>query len=324
LVEENRIEEDEIKFRSIIAEYSGRYDPAQKRALSEVKGFQGELGDFDIKREINGKEYDKLVKIFKPLSDEQALMKFMSMLDEMINMGLKDRIEQERWAAIINAKLNITKTSGEEYEVLYENPSGHRFDSPHYFTDDTEDPFELYFEAARILKQAGYSRILANIISQEVGWAMCNNELVRTRTGGMRVDTANNAVTPVLGMPTDSQVSAILGEKGIPAPIYNDEIYYTETGTEYFFPRDVIVLIAQTPRREEIRIAEGQDILVPNTLGYYAIGRPQGQVSPGNMVYVRHYTDEKPKRIEAEGLGTGLAAVLESTAIIAIKRVIPT
>lgn len=324
MVDENRIEEDEIKFRPIIANYAGRNDPAQKRDKTEAKGFEATLGDFNIKREINGNQYEKLVKIFMPLSNDVAERRFLGMLSDMIQMGLKDLQEKERWQAMTNllATVRVVKTNGEEYDVVYENPVGHRFNSPFLFTDDTEDPFEVYFEAARILKQAGYSRILANVTSQEVGWAMCNNEQIRTRTGGYRIDTANNAFSPVLGMPTDSQVSAILGEKGIPAPTYYDEIYHTELGTEYFFPRDAIVLIAQTPRREEISRANGEDLLIRNTLGYYAVGRCQGEATPGNIAYVKSYTSEIPKRLEAEGAGTGLAALLDSNAIVVIRNCI--
>ena len=151
---------------------------------------------------------------------------------------------------------------------------------------------------------------------------MCNNEQVRTRTGGYRIDTTNNAFSPVLGMPTDSQVAAMLGQKGIPAPSYYDEVYNTETGTEHFFPRDAIVLIAQTPRREEISRSNGEDILLRNTLGYFAKGKCQGESDPGEIIYVRAYTNEIPKRIESEGAGTGVAALLDSKAIVVIRNCI--
>ncbi len=126
MVEENRIEEDEIKFRPIIAEYAGRNDPAQKRDKTEAKGFEATLGDFNIKREINGNQYEKMVKIFKPLSNEVAERRFLGMLSDMVQMGLKDLQEKERWQAMTNllATVRIVKTNGEEYDVVYENPAG--------------------------------------------------------------------------------------------------------------------------------------------------------------------------------------------------------
>ena len=321
LVGENILEEEDTKFRSVIAEDSGRYDPAQKRKRSEAQEMQISLGHFDIKREIDGREYDAILRLLNSQQDNAARTQMISLIDRLLFQALLDKKELQRWQAMVDAEVTVTKTNGQQYTVQLEDPTGHRFMSGGFWNDDTFDPFEAIFQGANLLKDAGFE--VAWAITNYTGVAaMRNNEQIRTRTGGMTVDTVNNAVTPVRGIPTNARINSVLGEQGIPPITEYNLGYYTETTYEKFLRDGVFVMIGRTPREEVIARENGEDLLLFSTLGYYAVGTPQGKTSAGDVIKI-FPKEDKPVRIEGEAYGVGFPVPLESYAMVVIDGILP-
>lgn len=315
----NVIREEETRFRTVIAEDSGRYDPVPLRHRTEVNDMSVEMGNFDIGREIDGSEYDAIIEMLARSQDSSAKAKLLLLVDTMLNQALKDKKEKQRWQAIIDAKVRIEKSNGQEYDVLLQDPPGHRIVSPNFFSDNSFDPFEILFDSINVLKNIGFGNIQAIVSTFAPISAMAKNEQVRTRLGGLRVDTTNNSVSPVRrGVVGKAVLDAALGDEGLPPFTEYNQGYNTETQFINYVPKDAIVIIAETPRMEELIVPDGEDLLLFNTLGYYGVGRCQGQSSVGDVIKLFHKED-KPVRIEGQAEGVGFSVVTESKAIFVIR-----
>lgn len=315
----NIIKEEETRFRTIIAEDSGRYDPVPYRQLSESYDMQVEMGHFDIGREIDGSEYDALLRLLANARDEAAKAKLLSLVDMMLNHGLKMKKEKQRWEAFVKRQVMIEKSNGQKYNVLLDFPAGNELTSPAFFDDNSFDPFEIIFQGIMVLKALGYDEIEAVVSSYQPLYAMMKNENVRTRLGGMRIDTVANSITPVRrGVVGKSLLNEVLRGEGAPDFTEYNKGYHTESGYIPYLPKDSMTIIARTPRREEIAMADGQDMIIPSTLGYYGVGLCQGQTEVGDRVKL-WYKDDKPVRIDGQAEGVGFPVLIDNKAIVNIR-----
>ena len=164
---------------------------------------------------------------------------------------------------------------------------------------------------ADLLASKGYT-VNRMITSRTVLAKMAGNNTVKTRTGIAVVNTSGQ-ITSAAGRATASAINGILQADGLPPIELYDLQYRTQTGDEYFLKRDVFVLVATTGQDETIDFGDSEK-LVPNTLGYLAIGRGAGQSAPGRVIQAEAKTD-KPPRIETEGWQTSLPVILHPEAI---------
>ena len=321
--ENNVIKEEEVRFRTIIAEDSGRYDPVPLRQLTESYEMMVEMGHFDIGREIDGSEYDAIIKMLMTNSNEQARNRIIYLVDTMLNHALKDKKEKQRWDGIVRRNVRIEKSNGQKYDVILDAPTQNDFSAPAFFDDNSSDPFETIFDAINILKDHGYGQIEAIVSTYGPLSAMMKNEQVRGRYGGMRVDTSNNSVTPVnRGVVGRSLLNATMRDEGYPEFTEYNEGYNTEEGFFKYLPSHTMTIIASTTRREEIIVPDGEDMLLPSTLGYYGVGRCQGQAAVGDVVKL-FPKEDKPVRIEGQGEGVGFPVIIDNKAIVNIYNCIP-
>lgn len=324
----NVITEEEVVFRTIIAEDSGRYDPPARRSATDVKSMEASMGHFDALRDINGQVYDTLIKILDKQGSAAARLKLLGLVDKLLKHALLDKKEKQRWDMIIESMVHVAKANKQEYTVQVDAPAQNRFTSDGFFNDNTFNPFDPIFDAVQILKDHGFGIINAVVSTSKPISAMRNNEIVQRRTGGMQVDTVNNSVTPVTGVPTNARINAILSEQGIPPITEYDEGYNTEDGFTKYIPEDAIAVIAATDRDEEMILSDGDDLLlpeiltIPNTLGYYAVGTCQGRTEPGDVIKL-FPKENKPVRIEGQAEGVGLPVPVETKAIVIIRGCVP-
>jgi hypothetical protein len=318
----NIIVEEEVRFRTIIAEDSGRYDPAVKREFTESVSTQVAMGHFDAKRSIDGPPYDAIIEMLSEENITGARSKMISLIDTMIKYALLDKKEKQRWEAIVNSVVNVNKANGQSYTVAIDAPAGNRVVSPSFFTDNAFDPLEEIFKGVDVLKSLGYGQIQAAISTYAPLSAMRSNAIVQRRTGGMTVDTINNAVYPVTGATTNAQINQILSQQGIPPITEYNNGYNTEAGFFPFIPKDAFILIASTPREQTLVVPDGNDMLMYNTLGYYGVGLCQGETAVGDVIKL-FPREEKPVHIDAEGQGVGFPVPQEEKAIYVIRGCVP-
>lgn len=316
-VEENAYREDSIKYRTVIANHGTRYSPAQKKAGDIVGSFLVELSHSDIAREFSGRQYDALLRILNNNASLEAMAQLTSWFDTTVNAALLEVNEKMRWDAIVTATVTLLGDNEYEEVVSYPDPADHRAAESASWSTDTTDIFEDIFAMADLLSGKGLtvSRI---ITSRAVLSIMAGNNTVKTRTGIAVVNTSGQ-ITSAAGRATREAINGILQSDGLPPIELYDRQYRTQSGTEYFLPRDVMVLVATTGRDVEVDLGDTINFF-GDTLGYTAIGRAVGQSAPGRVLFAEPKGD-KPPRIEAQGWQTSLPVITEPEAIAVITDI---
>lgn len=321
-VTENKYREEGIKFRSIIANNGTRYSPVQLKGGIHVASFDVELSNSDIGSQFTGADYDALLNMLLRAGSDgtittQAMVQILNWIDWTINRPLVERNEKMRWDALVDASIVLTGDDGYTETVSLSNPSGHRVAAAAAWSNDANDPMDDIMLGVEKLAEKGYTvnRIFAG---QPVITKLQKNEKMRQRSGTVAIIGGVSA-----GLPARSSVTAINGimsDNDLP-PIepYNLQ-YRTQESNGYFLKRDVVVMVATTGQDAVIDLGDDEPLVVQDTLGYTAVGRPTGQAAPGRASYVAEHSN-KPPRIEAEGWQTSLPVVTEPEAVYVITSI---
>ncbi|MBW4648919.1 MAG: major capsid protein [Kastovskya adunca ATA6-11-RM4] len=317
-VEENMFREDEVKFRTVVANDGTRYSPTQKKDGDLIGFVDVDLGNSDIARDLNGRQYDALIKLLGRGSSMEAMAQVANWADVVLNRALGEKSEKERWEAIVNAQVVRQGDNSYQEIVNFSNPAGHRVTAVTPWSDDTYDPFVDIFSMVDLLYAKGY--MVSRIVSgRKVTSIMGNNDKVRTRTSRVQVSPTGQ-IQGVPGRAEKASIDAIFGADGLPPIELYDLQYRTQNGSIRFLPDDCMVFICSTGRDENLDLGDGQILPIQDTLGYYAIGRAVGQTGPGRVINVVSKTD-KPPRLEGEAYQTSFPVVLEPEAIAVIKGI---
>lgn len=316
-VEENAYREDDIKYRTVIANDGTRYSPTQKKEGDLIGSFLVELGESDIAREFTSRQYDALLKSLMRGDTLEGMASITNWLDTTVNLALVELNEKQRWEAIVDAL--VLRRGDNEYkeDVAYSNPASHRVAAGGTWSSDAYDPFTDILAQADLLASKGYTvnRIFAG---RTVVSILAGNDKVKQRTGVATI-SATGQITATAGRASLDAMSNALQRDGLPPIEQYDLQYRTQTTTEYFLKRTVFVMVGTTGRDEDIDLGDTAQI-VTDTLGYTAMGRPAGQDSPGRVIRAEAKAD-KPPRIEAEGWQTSLPVITEPEAIAIIHTI---
>ncbi len=316
-VEQNSFTEQQIQYRTIVANDATRYSPTQRKGGKLIGEFDVKLAEQDIADEFSSRDYDALRRLLRNDATMEAMANLTRWFDTAIVRSLIEKNEKQRWEAIVDASVPLRGDGSYREDVAYSNPAGHRAALTTPFTNDTVDPLIAIFERASFLASKGYTvnRIFAGtpVISK-----VLNNAMFRSRTGSIIVSQAG-ALENRQGMGSFNALNNILIGEGLPAIERYDLQYRTMTGTQFFLKRDVMVFVATTGRDEAIDRGDVFE-MIPNTLGYHAIGVPAGQDNPGRVVRAQAF-DNKPPRIEGEGWQTALPVIMEPEAIATLHTI---
>lgn len=313
-VDENMYREDSIRYRTVIANDGTRYSPSQKKAGDIVGSMLVELGNSDIAREFDGREYDVLLRLLQRNADMEALANITNWLDTTVNLALVELLEKQRWEAIVEAEVIRQGDNGYEETVSYSNPTNHRAAAGAAWSNDATDPLDDIFTQADLLAGKGIN-VTRIITSRQVLSIMAKNAIVRQRVG---VRTYGNDVT--VGRATLESMNSLFQADGLPPIETYDLQYRTQSGTGYFLARDVVVLVGTTGRDESFDLGDDEQMVLPDVLGYTAIGRAVGQSGPGRVIRAEAFED-KPPRIEAEGWQTALPVITSPESIAVIHTI---
>ena len=311
LVQQNAYRENSVRYRTVIANDTARYSPVQIKQSGLAGSMLVELGESDIGSPFTAEMYDTFRGLLMTNQSMPAVAQLTNWADVTLNLPLVELNELQRWQAIVDAQV-VRRGDGEYLDtVQYPNPSGHRVAQSAPWSTDTTDIFEQIFTMAELLKGKGFS--LSRIItSTPVLSKMSLNDTVRTRTGVATINPAGQ-ISATAGRATAEVINAILQRDDIPPIEVYNEMYRTQSGSGYFLKRDVMVFIAATGRDESIDLGDDEDLL-PDTLGYMAIGRAAGQAGPGRVLRLEAFED-KPPRIDGQAWQTALPVITEPEAI---------
>ena len=316
LVAQNSFREDSIKYRTILANAATRYSPTQKKGGALIGTFLVELGEQDIASEFTARDYDVLLSYLKNGANMEAMAAIINFVDITINRALLELNEKDRWDAIVGASVARIGDNMYTETVAYPDPAGHRAAIAAAWSTGATDIMEEIFSVSDMLAAKGYtiSRIIS---SRNVVSIMSGNDTIRQRAG--RVSISAGTITTSSGRASIGAINGMFAEDGLPGIELYDLQYRTSTGTARFIPNDVMIFLCTTGRDEALDLGDTIEIL-PDTLGYHAIGRPAGQSNPGRIIRAEAF-QSKPPRIEAEGWQTSLPVVTEPEAIAVLHTI---
>lgn len=319
--EENSYTDDTIRYRTVVGNAGTRYSPVVLKGNAYTGSVKVELFDIDIGSELTSRDYDALIRYLDRNLSMDAVSSITNFLNTTVNMGLEVLREVYRWQAIEKALVQRRGANSYREDIAYSNPAGHRAVAASAWSNDANDPFDDIFNRVQLLKDKGYTvdRIFSTL---NVMGIMGNNDKVRTRVGSIKVNVGGGLIVQG-GRASRAQINGALGDEGLPNIELYDEVYRTQaSGTKRFISNDVMIFVCTTGRDESVVLgdAAGTVELLPNTLGYYGVGRAAGQSGPGRVMQAVHKTD-KPPRIEAQGWETSAPVLTEPEAIATITGI---
>jgi hypothetical protein len=312
--ESNEYRETEVYYRTVIAEGSSRYSPAQVRDGGVIGGeMLVELGESDISKILRGDRYDDMVEYLNQ-DAELASRELLDWVNSMLNMALVEYNELQRWNCLVNAQVDI-EINGTTQTVQYPDPTGHRVSAAGDWSTDTYDPFDDIFAMQNQLRKKGY--VIENIItSHEVMTTMRQNPKVAKRSGNVLSLNTTDSEIYVQSI-EDSDVRSVFDQNNLPAPQEYNLNYYAEDGTpNRFLPKDAMVFTCRTGTETEVRLSADpeQRRMLRDTVGYTGIGTPAGQRAPGRAFDLQPKSD-KPPRIEGDAWQTSLPVLTNPEAV---------
>ena len=333
LVPENYYKEEAVQFRTIIANDADRYSPVQLKEGAVVASMIVDLVEIDHGSEMKGPTYDTLVKKLQESSGTQGLegggvpvptMQAMAMsakwADTTLAQPLAVKQEKQRWEAMYFAIVTRSGDNGFRDTIQYPNPQGHRFNAAGQWSDPTYDPYNDLMYAAELLAAKGFGKIAMMVTCTPVRSKLTLNAKMLQRIGHVSVAANGTVVNQPAGRATLAQLNEFVAGDGLPPIRLNDRQYHTATGSNFYFPRNGFMLIAETPRDQSIDRADLEPLPIQNTLGYQAVGRPTGAAAPGKVVHVEPKAD-KPPRLEGQAWTTTLPVILQPEAIVVIQNI---
>jgi hypothetical protein len=314
---ENQFTEESIRYRTVVANGGTRYSPTQKKSGDLIGSFDVKLANSDIAREFTGRDYDALLRILGQNAEMQAVAQVTNWADVVLNLALIENDELWRWQAIENALVLVRGDNGYSEDVPISNPAGHRVNVAGDWTDDTYDPFDDIYAMVDLLQSKGYtvSRI---ITSQAATTKLARNAKASNKAA--KVTIVNGAIQST-SRSSLAAINSVLAEDGLPPIERYDLRTRTQTGDQRFLSAGSMVFVAETGRDVTLELPDADvPAVIPNALGYTAIGRPTGHATPGRVVRAEAKED-KPPRIEGEAWSTSFPVIQDPEAIGVLKGI---
>lgn len=327
-IDGNVVEDENLRYRAVIANDAARYSPVQLKEGAALFGSMlAKLAESDIGKEFTAQQYDDIRKLLGRGGTMQAQARFLGWLDREVNQALLRKNEKQRWDAIVDASVDRLGDNSYAETVAYPDPADHRVEVANDWEAMTggvsdDDPFEdilTVFETARD-ENIIFSRI---IFSSKVQFKLLRNTFVadRARFGNVGFIPPNDEV--LRGPVAIPQLASVFQSMGLPAPEIFDGKYEDYDGSHRYLHEEKMVFVGTTGTGEEIVPEDGDTFFVSDTLGYMAIGTPAGQDNPGRVINVEVIDKKKPPRIEVEGSQTALPVILAPEQLFVLDTTAP-
>lgn len=326
IVPNNEYTEQAIRFKTMVANDGTRYSPVHKKR-GVLSGFMTVvLSHSDIGSEFTAMDHDALIELLKQANGAagnpatmQAQTTLIRWAERTLLWPLLEKNELMRWQAMVNAQVMRTGPGGYRETITYSNPTGHRVVAAGQWSSNAYDPYQDLSAMMTFMAAKGYtiSRLVAGtpVVAKLLG-----NEKMRARVGRLNINLNPSAIIGLPGTLSRGVLNSVLAEDGFPPIEIYDQQYQTQTGSGFFFPRDVLFAAATSGRDETFVDLSGNPTTIQNTLGYLGIGRPAGASTPGRVENIESFSN-KPPRIEGEAWQTSLPVLLEPEAMYAISGI---
>lgn len=327
---ENKYREEDVAYRTFVANSATRYSPVQLKGGALVGSMEVELAESDTGDQLTGSDYEAVIRLIERASNGggnrpelEAITQILRWSDASLNLPLIELNEVQRWQALVNAQIIRTGDNAYREVVNFSAPTGHRPNALGAWSNNAVDPMADLSAAKTFLSAKGFT-ITRIIAGTPVIAKLQANALMRNRVGVISVQAGS-----VIGQPGILDINSlnnIMTANDLP-PIEKYDLTYrmqsASGGTQtHFLARDVMVLVCETGRDQTIEIQGDEPLLVQNTLGYVGVGRAVGQTQAGRVIPApRVFTNTKPPRIEGESWQTAFPVIQDPEAVYVIKAI---
>ncbi|HEY9849536.1 MAG TPA: hypothetical protein V6D28_08780 [Leptolyngbyaceae cyanobacterium] len=321
-VTKNEYREEEISYRTIMANSGTRYSPVVIKGGAAVGSMLVELGNSDIGAEFTGQALDSLMELLNTNAADmqEAERQIINFTDRAIGRALAEYREKQRCDAIVDAQFVRQGYNGYREVVDCPNPEGHRVTIPSGtktdlagWYDPTYNPMEdIANKISWLRSEKGLivTRIMTSLSRKLV---LARNPFVQAYGSGITVVQGQLQGTGPSGIEATVD-AAFAKEKFPPVETYDLRYYESDSSSHRFLKESAFVMLCETGRETAIDLGDEAPIPMYDTLGYTAIGRAVGQTKPG-VVVRSEYKEDKPPRIEFEGWQTSLPVLQDPEAI---------
>jgi hypothetical protein len=341
---ENSFKDSGIAIDGEIGQSGADLSPAQlNKAFGEYSSLFV-LGKIDAATQLNGADIEKIIQYLmrtRPSNTpvESSAEIVTRWFDRGVMGSLAKLIEHQRWQAIVDGVVKRRGANGYSEDVTYPFPSGHQVTvaasgtvaAPAGWYDraaaTAADALEDILAAKERLMLKGFT--LNRIISKSA------IKTVFMRNGKVRQSALPQGATRST---SQSDIDAMLSSYGLPGwetyditfPYRNPNNTNILTRTGYLDRTgfDPVILLASTSLEAQIDMGRDNGILtLPNTLGVYALGRPEGQTQYGKVAKAIVYDEKYPPSVYGEVVAKGLpiinTQVMEGIVILKIPKPTP-
>jgi hypothetical protein len=319
-VDENQYTDDTVKYRTVVANSGTRYSPVQLKQGVLSGSVDVKVFDTDIGSELTSRDYEALLRYLGRNDSLEAIANVTNFLDTTVNQSLEELREVYRWQAIEKALVQRRGHNGFRDDIPYSNPSGHRAVAAAAWSNNATDIMADVFNRVQLLADKGFqvSRIFT---SRKVAGIMGLNAIMRSRTGKISINVGGGLVVQG-GRASLQEINAAFSAEGLPQVELYDLIYRTQSGTSRFISDDCMIFVGTTGRDASIDLGDAATPaeILPDTLGYLAVGKGTGQPTPGRVIQAK-FKDNRPPRVEAEGWEAISPVILEPEAIAVISGI---
>ncbi|MGL5926361.1 major capsid protein [Chroococcidiopsis sp.] len=316
-VTENQFTESDIRYFTSPANDATRYSEPQMKQVAQAATFDVKLGELDIAAQLTGRDFDNIRKI-AIANPTGAKNQLIAWLNTGLNLSLVEKVEIQRWNALLDAAVQIVGTNGKVSTVPLDNPVGHRITVPSGTTAaptgwyGNEDPMDAIFAMKTFLSGKGYE-LLRVIGDSEITNALVTNPVMQSRLGTLTI--AGGELTSRVGLVSKQALDAYIQSFGIPAIEEYNLTYRTQIGTGFFKRRGTLAFICATGRSETIDNGDATLSVLENVAGYNAVGLAVGEDNPGRVIrtearnlkpigiYGQAFQTSFPVLTEPEGVG---------------------
>lgn len=315
----NAYRENQIRFRTVVANHGSRYSPSQMKNGKIVGHFDVVLSNMSIADDFDSALYDQILLALAPVQGSvresvpamNAVAQVERWIDRGINLPMVELNEVMRWQAIVDRVVKLRGDNGFTEDVNYPSYPELTFAAGDW-TDDNIDPWDNITTMVNAMAARGVT-VRRIVMGRQALTVMQKNAKVRARTGHVVMSTTGQ-IRGTIGMSNLRQINEALAGDGLPPIELYDLQYRTQTGGDYFLRRDVMVFIGSTDGSESIDLGDGQVETLDGTLGYVAVGRGAGRATPGRYIRVEA-KEALPPSLFAEGWQASMPVIQEPEAI---------
>lgn len=323
---ENSFTDDGMAIEGEIGQSGADYSPAQLNKAFGDFSFDYRLGKIDAATQLVGRDIEAIIQYLSkarpandPVGSSAGIL--AAWFDRGVAGSLAKVIEHQRWQCIIDGVVKRRGANGYAEDVPYPFPAGHTTTvaasgtlaapAGWYSRDPATaaDALEDLLAVKQRLADDGFT--LDRIISRSA------IRSVFMRNGKVRRNALPDGATRST---TQADIDALLRSHELPTWETYDGVFkyrnpvnakiLTSVGYLDRATYDPVIFLASTTIEAQIDLGRDNGVLtLPNTLGRYALGRPEGQTELGKVSKVVLHDEKYPPSIYGEVVAKGLPII---------------